>query len=457
MLLGFKSRSTTTAFLAGIAVVVVALGGWAYQFGFGRLSMLVALGQFTDTEIASVLFAYRGSIMLFLIAVVLLLLAVLGTAISAERARRRGIKELIHWMRHRGCPIDEDHALKSTDEGMEELMKMVEALFPREPRGSEAAMTRKEELEAFKSRFLELITHQLQTPLTSIRWNLDALLSEELGPLNRRQKDVLAVTDRNYEGLLTMIGDWIEALDVERGFLRMNFEALELEKYIDLVLRDYQHQTVTKDITVRKKLSKSLPPVRADKAKLLFVLKKLFHNAVSYTKEGGTVEVRARKTGDYVRVEIQDSGVGIPYDEQKWIFKKFFRASNATLIEPNASGVGLFVAKTLIEAMGGQIAFNSEEDVGTTFIFTTPIAGPSEGVSKHGALLSQKSVKMKVGKRGTKKRSVSSRKGTLAKRAATKAGARKARPKKVSAKKGRSGKNVSKTPGKKSRTGKTSL
>lgn len=403
MLLGFKSRNTTTAFLAGIALVVVGIGGWAYQYGFGRFSSLIVLGKYTDQEIAAILFQYRNSISLFLLAIFLLLAAVAGAALSAERARKRSMKELVHWMRHRGCPVDENHELTLNDEGMKELVKMVEALFPDTPSAEGRTLTRKEELEEFKSRFLELITHQLQTPLTSIRWNIEALLSEDLGALNNKQKDLLQVTDKNYEGILTMIGDWIEALDVERGFLRMNIEAVDLERYIDLVIEDNRNQAETKELEIVKKVSRGLPAVRADKSKLLFVLKKLLHNAVTYTPEKGKVEVRARKTGDYVRVEVQDSGVGIPYEEQQWIFKKFFRASNATLIEPNASGVGLFVAKTLVEAFGGQIAFDSVEGQGTTFIFTVPIAGPTEGATRSGALVPVKSVRKTVKTRSKKK------------------------------------------------------
>lgn len=446
MFLGFKSRSSTTAFLAGIAVLVVGFGGWAYQVGFARLSTLVLIGRFSDFEIATILIQYRNSITLFLLAVVLLLLAVTGTAISAERARRRSMNQLVHWMRHRGCPIKEDHVLNLTDESMSELVGMVEDLFPSEPSSNGKVMTRKEELEDFKSRFLELITHQLQTPLTSIRWNLEALVSEELGALNQKQKEVLAVTDKNYEGILSMIGDWVEALDVERGFLRMNMEALDTERYIDLVVEDHHHQADLKKIKVSKKVSKGLPMVRADKAKLLFVLKKLLHNALTYTREGGSVEIRARKTGDFVRFEVQDSGVGIPYEEQQSIFNKFFRASNATLIEPNASGVGLFVTKTLVEAFGGQITFNSEEGEGTTFIFTVPIAGPSVGVNKSGKLLAHKIVKKKVRRASTKKPPVKKKatKVLRAKKSAPKKPLKKAVAKKKPTKK----KSVKNTPAK---------
>jgi signal transduction histidine kinase len=95
---------------------------------------------------------------------------------------------------------------------------------------------------------------------------------------------------------------------------------------------------------------------------------------LSYTNEGGRVALRVKAEGRMVRFEIEDSGVGIPPDEQPNIFKKFFRASNASLMQPYASGVGLFVTETLIDAHGGAISFTSVEGHGTTFTFTLPVS-----------------------------------------------------------------------------------
>lgn len=365
----------------GAAVLVLAAGCWAYYAGLSRFAAILALGGFSPEETVDVLAGYQLSLLLFLAAVGLLLAAALLLVLMADAARRENQERLVHWLKHRGCPVDEPLDLIGPDEGLGRLVELIETAFPRPDDDARSAAEHKDHVEELKARFIEIITHQLQTPLTSIRWNIESLLNEEVGKLNVRQRELLRVTDRGFATLMVMIDDWVQALDVERGFLRMNIEALPLEKYVDLVLSDLAHAAALKRIEIRKRFSRGLPEVRADKGKLVFVLKKLLHNAVTYTPEGGKVAVSARRDGDHVRVEVSDTGVGIPYEEQRDIFKKFFRASNAALIEPNASGVGLFVAKTLIEAFGGSISFRSspgsaEPGKGTVFIFTLPAAAP---------------------------------------------------------------------------------
>jgi len=371
-----RSKAKTAAVLVGSVVFLLTIAGFGYYMLTGRFAALFATGEITPVAGIAVMMQLQSSLLMFFAAVILFLLAALGLILQAEAIRRRNAKSLVHWLKHRGCEVREGLDLVKPDEGMAEIVKMIESVFPRTDEDAGGSSAHKEHVEELKSRFLEIITHQLQTPLTSVRWNLEALLKEELGPLSRKQRDLLSITDKNYEDILIMLSDWVEALDVERGFLRMNMEPLALRKYIDLVVDGFTSQAELKGIKVRVRTSKNLPHARADKSKLIFILKKLIHNAITYTTEEGAVEIQAKREGDYIRVVIKDSGVGIPYEEQQYIFKKFFRASNASLIEPNASGVGLFVTKTLIEAFGGTIGFESEEGRGTSFIFTIPAVEP---------------------------------------------------------------------------------
>jgi signal transduction histidine kinase len=231
------------------------------------------------------------------------------------------------------------------------------------------------DVEDIKSRFLEIISHQLRTPLTAVRWNLEALLKGELGPLQKRQEDLLNITSKNYQGILVMLADWIEALEIERGIVQLNPEPVDLAELIESMSFDFKEQARLKRQKLTIHVPRGLPKVLADKLKLRYILSKLLNNALGYTSESGTISIRVKHDEKTVRVEVADTGVGIPYEDQPNVFKKFFRASNASLMQPNASGVGLFVARTLVQAQGGLIDFTSEEGKGTTFWFTLPIFG----------------------------------------------------------------------------------
>lgn len=380
-----KSKAKTAAVLVGTVIFLLLVAGASYYSFTVKFASYFVTEEITLAEAAPIMLQFQYSILMFFAAIGLFLVAAFILILHAESIRRRNVRSLVHWLKHRGCEVREDLDIIKPDEGAAEIVKMIKSMFPRSEEDEGRPADHKEHIEELKSRFLEIITHQLQTPLTSIRWNLEALLREELGPLSRKQRDLLSITDKNYEDILVMLSDWIEALDVERGFLRMKMEALPLRKYIELVIDDFRSQIELKDIKVKVRISKNLSPVRADKSKLIFILKKLIHNAITYTPEEGLVEVTAKRQGDYVRIEVRDSGVGIPYEEQHNIFKKFFRASNASLIEPNASGVGLFVTKTLVEAFGGAIGFESEEGKGTSFIFTIPAVAPASKKKKKNA------------------------------------------------------------------------
>jgi signal transduction histidine kinase len=215
----------------------------------------------------------------------------------------------------------------------------------------------------------------LRTPLTAVRWNLEALLKGELGPLQKRQEDLLNITSKNYQGILVMLADWIEALEIERGIVQLNPEPVDLAELIESMSFDFKEQARLKRQKLTIHVPRGLPKVLADKLKLRYILSKLLNNALGYTSESGTISIRVKHDEKTVRVEVADTGVGIPYEDQPNVFKKFFRASNASLMQPNASGVGLFVARTLVQAQGGLIDFTSEEGKGTTFWFTLPIFG----------------------------------------------------------------------------------
>ena len=116
-----------------------------------------------------------------------------------------------------------------------------------------------------------------------------------------------------------------------------------------------------------------MPVVDVDNDKIRAIFEKLVDNAIFYTKENGKISVSLKEIGDKIRFEVIDNGIGIPKSEQESIFSRFYRATNATPMRPDASGLGLFIAKYFAQQHGGKISFNSEEGNGTTFWFDLPI------------------------------------------------------------------------------------
>jgi len=403
MILPPKHRFGFVLMLIGIAALLMVGGAWAVFNGYGFVLVDAASGATDDFRHLNDLFVLQSATLsVAAVASAFLAIALVALYLTRQRLERNAarIEESLKafaagdWEHpphvHPGDVLDEVAAAAAR------LAKAMHAKTHAAGPGDEA--------EEIKTRFMEIISHQLRTPLTAVRWNIESLLRGEEGALNRKQTEILRITDKNYQNLLVMLSDWIEALEVERGLLRLNPEPLEVAEFLKSIDAEFKSQAHFKDISFRLTLARGLPMVYADRLKLHYVFSKLLHNAMSYTAEGGRVALRARLDGAMVRFEIEDSGVGIPPEEQANIFKKFFRASNAALMQPNASGVGLFVAKTLVEAHGGTIAFSSVEGRGTVFTFTLPASQTPRTASHAPASAARSRRRPAVPSRGRRRR-----------------------------------------------------
>jgi len=404
MVIPGRQRAGLVLMLIGIAALLVAGGAWALFAGYGFVLFDAAAGAVSDIRHLNDLFLLQNATWLLSALVAVLLCMALVTLFLTERRRERNVAEIVGALKAYAAGDWSKSPHVHDGDVEDEVAKAVAALAKAVRAKAEADAGPRSEAEEIKSRFLEIISHQLRTPLTAVRWNIESLLRGEVGDLTKRQEEVLRITDKNYQNILVMISDWVEALEVERGLLRLNPEPVDIEEFIAALAVEFKSQAKLKKLAFRVSVAKDLPMVYADKLKLHYVFSKFLHNAMSYTHEGGKVSLRAEAAGREVRFEVEDSGVGIPPDEQQKIFSKFFRASNANLMQPNASGVGLFVTRNLVEAHGGKVGFSSVEGRGTIFRFTLPVSDAPKPKSDVQPIKPRRGRKPPVPRRGGRRR-----------------------------------------------------
>jgi signal transduction histidine kinase len=231
------------------------------------------------------------------------------------------------------------------------------------------------ELDVAKSNFISVAAHQLRTPLTATKWTINMILGESLGPLTTDQRGFLMKGYESNERMITLVNDMLVADRTESGKMQYQFSPIQIIDLIDNVLYEVAAVAHKKNIMVEMtERDTSLPKVTVDAEKIRAVLQNLLENAVKYTKEGGKIEVTAGADSGSIKVSIKDSGIGIPEDQQKNIFNRFFRAANALKVETDGSGLVLFITKNIVEKHGGKIWFESEQNKGTAFYFTLPIS-----------------------------------------------------------------------------------
>ena len=231
------------------------------------------------------------------------------------------------------------------------------------------------ELSEMKEEFLALTTHDLRSPLTVISGVISFFTSGRLGELSPEQKNMVAMMERNTQNLIELVNDLLDASKLESGTMRLEVTSINVRGVVDELRESMEPLAREKEIELVEALPEDLPPVEADRAKLRRVLLNLLSNALKFTQKGGTVEVRAAREGDRVRVAVSDTGVGIAPDDVARLFDKYEQARSRATRGEKGTGLGLYITKQLVELHGSQIKVESEVGQGSTFSFTLPVAG----------------------------------------------------------------------------------
>jgi signal transduction histidine kinase len=238
------------------------------------------------------------------------------------------------------------------------------------------------ELDQMKDQFVSVVSHELRTPLTSIVGYLELVLEGEAGDLNVDQEQFLRIVDRNCHRLNELVDEILFIARVDAGRFTLARESVDLSELAEAAVKSAQAAAKRRGIEVRLSAQDDLPTLWADATRLTQVLDNLLSNAVKFTQEGEVVRVSVARRGAAARIEVADTGVGIPADEVGRLFERFFRASTASTIP--GTGLGLSIVKQIVEAHGGAISVESEEGVGTTFFVDLPLQAPPEAHAAAG-------------------------------------------------------------------------
>jgi len=234
----------------------------------------------------------------------------------------------------------------------------------------EQALKRLAELNQLKSNFLANISHELRTPLTHIRGYLELLIDDGLGPLNEHQNEAVIVMKRSEERLERLIENLIEFSLFAKGELTLHLGPIDIHDILDDVVMDSIAKCEQKKISFKTDISKDIPLVRADYQKIVWVLTQFLDNAIKFTEPGGKVKIGAHPDGGLVRIFVLDTGIGISQDNIKEIFEPFHQIDGSATRRYEGTGLGLAMAKRIIDAHGSNVTVRSKVGEGSYFEFT---------------------------------------------------------------------------------------
>lgn len=245
-------------------------------------------------------------------------------------------------------------------------------------------ITRFKELDQMKSDFVQMVSHELRSPLTAIKLQHGVILDGLAGELTPKQRELMTRAHAKIQGLLDLINDLLDVAKMEAGHRQLEQVPLPLGEVLAEVVELLKAKAQDQKVDLKLSVPPDLPLVRADRRSMDEVFTNLVSNAVNYSPDGGEVKVCAVSHGEYVEVLVSDTGIGIEAEELPKIFDKFYRVKHPKARQVIGTGLGLAIVKGIIDAHRGSIKVESAVGVGTTFRVFLPTASASLGV-EHAA------------------------------------------------------------------------
>lgn len=241
--------------------------------------------------------------------------------------------------------------------------------------GIERDITKQKAVDKMKSEFISLASHQLRTPLSAVKWFGKMLVDGDAGNLNELQKQYMTKINESNEREIKLVNSLLNVSRIESGRIVVEPKPTNMKDLVEAVVSEIKLNVAATKKQISWEVEENVPTMNIDADLVRHVFINLLTNSVRYTGDDGKIDLRVSFRAGELVCEVKDNGIGIPAVEQDRLFEKFFRASNATKKETDGNGLGLFLAKAIVESSGGKIGFVSKEGEGTTFWFTLPVTG----------------------------------------------------------------------------------
>jgi PAS domain S-box-containing protein len=237
-------------------------------------------------------------------------------------------------------------------------------------------VTERVKLAKQREDFVATLTHDLKNPLIGQDRLLDLILGQHVGPMVGEQADMLSLLKAGTREMLELIGTLLEVYRYDEGSPQLRLEQVDLMDLVNGCIAQASPLAEANKTKINLNLPVSLPRLLADQIALRRVVKNLLDNAIKFTPAGGTIEVSCVPTGEMLTIIVEDSGTGIPAEEQPKLFQRFAQGRSGRR-QSAGTGLGLYLCRQIVEAHGGKIACSSEEGRGSKFLFTIPLEGGS--------------------------------------------------------------------------------
>jgi len=229
------------------------------------------------------------------------------------------------------------------------------------------------EVAKMKSEFVSIVSHQLRAPLSNLKWIVDLLISGKIEHVSEKQAAYLQILRENSQRMEGLVSDLLIVSRLEADSLPFKNTKTSLVKLVKSLILRVEPFIKASNIEIKLTIEENLPDILFDYQRMEQAVGNILDNAARYIRGKGNIEVILKKEENWLCLDIKDNGIGIPKEDQKHIFQKFFRASNAAKVQAQGSGLGLYIAKSIIEKSEGNIYFVSRENEGSTFSINLPI------------------------------------------------------------------------------------
>jgi len=228
------------------------------------------------------------------------------------------------------------------------------------------------ELQRVKDTFISIAAHHLRTPLGTIRWNLEMIQKGDYGVVPEELHDPIKQIAESDLNLISIVNELLDVSRINQRKIEIKWEDVYFAPIIKKVASDLEIMAKQKNINIHIAVPDNIGKLRLDTSLFYKIIENILSNAIKYSREGGSIEVEVDDHDKNVGISIKDTGIGIAQGDQKRIFEKFYRADNAIKSGVEGTGMGMFVVKSYMDIFGGDVRFQSQENIGTTILLDFP-------------------------------------------------------------------------------------